>query len=108
MSHTVDRRPNAARTDLSLSWNHNVPGLARSKVFVRFVMNNIFNNMSIESFNTTIQGRGQDTTMAAFNPFTTTPVEGVNWKKGPSFGQPTSPTSYQSPREYNISVGFRF
>jgi hypothetical protein len=24
------------------------------------------------------------------------------------FGQPTSPASYQSPREFNFSVGFRF
>ncbi len=36
------------------------------------------------------------------------PVEGVHWKKGPSYGQPTSPTSYQSPRDFNVSVGFRF
>ena len=96
------------RTDLSLSWNHDVPSLARSQLFFRFVMQNIFNNMSVENFNTTILGRSSDTTMAAFNPFTEKPVEGVNWKKGPAFGQPTSPTSYQSPREYNFSVGFRF
>jgi len=37
-----------------------------------------------------------------------TPVEGGDWKKGRSFGQPTSPISDQSPREYNISIGFRF
>ncbi|HEX8029019.1 MAG TPA: carboxypeptidase regulatory-like domain-containing protein [Vicinamibacterales bacterium] len=96
------------RTDLSLSWNHDVPALARSQVFLRFVMQNIFNNMNVENFNTTIQGRSQDSTMAAFNPFNTVPVEGVHWKRGPSFGEPTSPTSYQSPREYNFSVGFRF
>jgi hypothetical protein len=35
-------------------------------------------------------------------------VEGVNWKKGPSFGQAISPNSYQSPRDYSFSVGFRF
>ena len=47
-------------------------------------------------------------TLAAFNPFTETPVEGVNWKKGPSYGQPTSPNSYQAPRDFSFSVGFRF
>ena len=46
--------------------------------------------------------------MAAFNPFTTVPVENVNYVKGPSFGQASSPNSYQSPREFNFSVGFRF
>jgi outer membrane receptor for ferrienterochelin and colicin len=99
---------NIWRTDLSLAWNHKVPALSNAQVFLRFVMTNVFNNMSIDSFNTTIQGRAQDSTMAAFNPFTSTPVEGVNWKKGPSFGQPASPSSYQSPREFNVSVGFRF
>jgi hypothetical protein len=96
------------RTDLSLSWNHSVPGWRSSQVFVRFVATNVFNNQSIDSFNTTIISRTGDSTLAAFNPFTETPVEGVNWKKGPSFGQPTSPSSYQSPRDYNVSVGFRF
>lgn len=96
------------RTDLSLSWNRTVPGPGQAQVFVRFVINNIFNNTGIESFNTTIQGRSQDSTLAAFNPFTEKPVAGVSWKKGPSYGQATSPTSYQSPRDFNISAGFRF
>jgi outer membrane receptor for ferrienterochelin and colicin len=99
---------NIWRTDLSLTWNHDVPALRRSQVFLRFVVNNVFNNLRVDSFNTTIQGRSQDSTLAAFNPFASTPVEGVNWKKGPAFGQPTSPTSYQSPRDFNVSVGFRF
>jgi hypothetical protein len=46
--------------------------------------------------------------MTAFNPFTTTPVEGVNWKKDSLFGQPSSPSSYQAPRDASFSVGFRF
>ncbi|MFN2239988.1 MAG: TonB-dependent receptor domain-containing protein, partial [Thermoanaerobaculia bacterium] len=50
----------------------------------------------------------------AFNPFTTTPVEGVHWKKGPNFGQPTTPTtfaqagSFQLPLTYRFSLGVRF
>ena len=96
------------RTDLSLSWNRKVPGLAKAQVFLRAVMNNVFNNAALTSFNTTIIGKSGDSTLAAFNPFTTTPVEGVNWKKGPSFGQAVSPNSYQNPREYNLSIGFRF
>ena len=102
------RFDNIWRTDVSLSWNHKVPSRARTQVFLRFVVNNVFNNLRVDSFNTTIQGRSQDSTMAAFNPFTTTPVEGVHWKKGPAFGQPVSPSSYQSPRDFNVSVGFRF
>ena len=94
------------RTDMSVSWNHKIVG--RTEVFARFVMNNVFNNQRVDSFNTTIISRTGDSTLAAFNPFTEKPLEGVNWKKGPSYGQPTSPSSYQSPRDFNVSVGFRF
>jgi hypothetical protein len=92
----------AWRTDLSLTWNHRVVG--KSEVFFRAVMNNVFNNSALTSFDTTIVTTG----MAAFNPFTTAPVENVNWKKGPSFGQPVSPSSYQSPRDFYFSFGVRF
>ena len=96
------------RTDLSLSWNRRLPGWTSAQVFFRGVVTNAFNTLRIDSFNTTIIGRSGDTTLAAFNPFSETPVEGVHWKKGPSFGRPTSPSSYQSPRDFNFSVGFRF
>lgn len=94
------------RTDLSLSWDRKVFGAA--EVFFRAVVNNVFDNQGLDGFNTTILGPTNDSTLAAFNPFTTTPVEGVNWKKGPAFGQPSSPSSYQSPRAFNFSVGVRF
>ncbi len=98
------------RTDASISWNRRlpIPKLPNAQIFARAVMNNVFNNLRVTSFNTTTLGRTNDTTLAAFNPFTTTPVEGVNYKKGPSFGQPVSPSSYQSPRDFNFSVGLRF
>jgi hypothetical protein len=98
------------QTDMSLSWNHHVPvfKLSTSQVFARVVVYNVMNNLRVDGFNTTIISRTGDNTLAAFNPFTTTPVEGVNWRKGPNFGQPVSPSSYQSPRELNFSVGFRF
>jgi hypothetical protein len=98
------------RTDLSLSWTRKVPlpKLPNAQIFFRAVVNNIFNNLRVDGFNTTIISRTGDTTLAAFNPFTEQPVEGKNWKKGPSFGQPTSPGSYQSTRDFYFSVGFRF
>lgn len=96
------------RTDVSLSWNRRLPGLARAQVFFRGVVNNVFNHLRMDGFNTSIISRTGDATLAAFNPFTERPVEGTHWRRGPSFGQATSPTSYQSPREFNFSVGFRF
>jgi hypothetical protein len=46
--------------------------------------------------------------MAAFDPFTETPVEGVNWELGPTFGEPTRATDYQQPRTIRFSFGLRF
>lgn len=95
-------------TDLSLSWSLGLPGWKSPEVFARFVCNNVFDEDSLTSFNTTVLGKSNDSSLQAFNPFTTEPVEGVHWKKGPSFGQATSPSSYQSPRTYYFSAGIRF
>jgi hypothetical protein len=102
------QRDNIWRTDLSLSWTHKLPQLKRGQLFFRAVMTNVFNHTRIDGFNTTILGKSTDSTLAAFNPFTETPVYGVNWKYGPSYGQPTGPGSYQAPREFSFSGGIRF
>lgn len=102
------RFEDSTATDLSLSWSYALPVLNATKVFARFVVNNVFNEDALTSFNTTVLGKSNDSSMTAFNPFTTTPAEGVNWKKGPNFGKASSPNSYQSPRNYYFSAGFRF
>ncbi len=63
------------RTDLSLSWNYKI--YKKTQIFFRAVAGNVFNNQALQGFNTSVTTSG----MASFNPFTTTPVEGVNWKK---------------------------
>ena len=45
---------------------------------------------------------------AAFNPFTTTPVQGVNWDLGPIFGLATSRFAYTTPQSARITFGVRF
>jgi len=64
----------------------------------------VFNNQALQGFNNVVTTSG----MTSFNPFTTTPVEGVNWKKDSLYGQASSPSSYQAPRDFSFSVGFRF
>ncbi|MFL6247048.1 MAG: carboxypeptidase regulatory-like domain-containing protein [Thermoanaerobaculia bacterium] len=46
----------------------------------------------------------------AFNPFTTTPVEGTNYAFNPNFGKPVAGdvNSYQLARTFQMSFGFRF
>ena len=45
---------------------------------------------------------------APFNPFTTTPVQGVNWAKGPIFGTAVNRLAWTSPRQFRLSFGVRF
>ena len=45
---------------------------------------------------------------APFNPFTTTPVQGVNWNYGPNFGKALNRFAYTTPRMFRMSFGVRF
>ncbi|MEO6487627.1 MAG: TonB-dependent receptor, partial [Thermoanaerobaculia bacterium] len=103
-------------TSTNLALNYLSPPLKGAKLFVQTDIINIFNESGVEYPAT---GRGnviQQTvfvnrtrsTLTAFNPFTTKPVEGVHWAKSPTFGQPTNRDAYQDPREYRLSVGVRF
>jgi hypothetical protein len=47
-------------------------------------------------------------TLAKFNPFTTTPVQGVNWNLAPDFGTPINRLAYDSPRTFRVTFGVRF
>ena len=44
----------------------------------------------------------------AFNPFTTTPVEGVHWAKSPTFGRALNRFAYTTPRTFSVNFGVRF
>lgn len=45
---------------------------------------------------------------ATFDPFTTTPTEGVNWAKGPNFGNAVNRNAWTSPRQLRLTFGVRF
>ena len=47
-------------------------------------------------------------TLARFNPFTETPVQGVNWNYGANFGTPVNRFAFTSPRMFRLSFGVRF
>jgi hypothetical protein len=104
-------------TDLGI--NFYLPVTHGAQLFLEGDLLNIFNNQGVEDpdfVNQTVNTRrqtaclqtGTTTRCTAFNPFTTTPVEGINWQKGPIFGQPTSASAYQTPRTYRFSVGLKF
>jgi Carboxypeptidase regulatory-like domain/TonB dependent receptor-like, beta-barrel len=126
------RLANLWRTDLALNWSRRL-GVRNSELFLRGTILNVFNRLELTNFtyggadgtcgtggciNTTIQTNRQVTSLPRFNPFTETPVEGVNWRKAPNtaaaglpsngFGTPTSRFAYQTPRTYGFSFGVRF
>ncbi|HVT48983.1 MAG TPA: TonB-dependent receptor [Vicinamibacterales bacterium] len=103
------------RTDLSLNYTRRMgPGAHALELFGRFQVFNIFNqfqafNITAGQINTTVLTAANDPDdFQVFNPFTETPVEGVNWEKGSKFGQPVSSTAYTLPRTFQFSVGVRF
>ena len=93
-------------------------------------MLNVFNQFQLCACGSTVFGTGSaanaggvnlqrlDTTVltpgttasryAAFNPFTTTPVRGVNWDYGPIFGTALNRFAYTTPRTVRMSFGVRF
>lgn len=94
------------RTDLSLNYSLN---LGRFEIFLQPEILNIFDEDGAIAVNTTdIDTAVTDGSLQPFNPFTETPVEGVHFTLGENFGQPTSDASFQQPRVYRFSVGFRF
>ena len=121
------RFDNVSRTDLSI--NYRVPVAGGVELFVKGDLMNTFNEQAqiggattvITPRNTTKACGNGTVRCAAFNPFTDTPVEGVNYailtpelaqKLGlaPSlaFGAPSGAAYYQLPRTYQFSLGVRF
>jgi hypothetical protein len=76
--------------------------LGRAELFVEPELINAFNQSAVRSGNTTV------TELAAFNPFTDTPVAGTNYKLSSKFGQARNSSDYATPRTYRVSVGVRF
>jgi hypothetical protein len=95
------------RTDLSLNYAFLWNTLGRQiEVYLQPEVINVLDEDNLINFDTTVEGP-QDG-MAPFDPFTETPVEGVHWRRGDDFGQPTDEDDFQQPRTFRFSVGFRF
>jgi hypothetical protein len=114
------RTPNVFRTDLTFNYAFRVGGL---DLFVKPEVINVFNSLHVDTtantfFDASVMtadngGVCRDSPLpgqrcVAFNPFTTTPVEGLNWQKGPNFGKAINPLGFQQPRTYRVGLGLRF
>jgi outer membrane receptor protein involved in Fe transport len=131
-SNRGERRwDDVSRTDLAVNWELPIRGVG---LFIETEVLNVFNQQQqiggattvITSRNTTPACGGGTVRCQAFNPFTDTPVEGVNYAlltpdvaatlrsrgftipESQVFGSPISSSSYQLPRTYQLSLGVRF
>jgi len=117
------------RTDVAANYVYRIPG-TRMQLFGQLQMLNVFNQFQLCACGSTVFGTGSaanaggvnlqriDTTVltpgttasrfAAFNPFTTTPVRGVNWDYGPIFGTAVNRFGYTTPFTFRMSFGVRF
>ena len=103
------RTDTVTRTDLALNYSFfiNIGG-GQLELFLQPEVLNVFNESAVVDVNTSVQTSVNSGSMESFNPFTTEPVEGVNWQKGTNFGTPTGDDDYQQPRTFRFSVGLRF
>jgi outer membrane receptor protein involved in Fe transport len=105
-------------TDLALNYGFVFNAWGREvEVFVQPEVINVFNEDGVVDphgldGNEGILRAGQrapnGVLLQPFNPFTSTPVEGVNWAKAANFGTPLDQNDFQQPRTFRFSVGFRF
>jgi hypothetical protein len=115
----------AYRTDLATNYDFKVGAGARTvDLFVQAqVLNvfgqealcgcggNVFSNggsVDLSRIDTSVLTKSNTPSLAAFNPFTTTPIAGTNYQLGPNFGTALSRFAYTSPREFRVSFGVRF
>ncbi|HVT18210.1 MAG TPA: TonB-dependent receptor [Thermoanaerobaculia bacterium] len=104
------RTDNISATDLAVSYSFLFGALGKdAEIFLEPQVLNVFNQKGvITPNNTDVQDATNTAGLLGFNPFTTKPVEGVNWNRGPKFGKAQIPTDYQTPRTFRFSVGLRF
>ncbi|HEY7292734.1 MAG TPA: TonB-dependent receptor [Vicinamibacterales bacterium] len=113
------------RTDLAANYVYHVRHLGTTEVFGQLQVLNVFNQFQLCGCGGTVFQNGGSVTQtridqtvltpitnpsqyASFNPFTTQPVQGVNWALGPNFGTALNRFAYTTPRTLRVSFGVRF
>jgi hypothetical protein len=110
------------RSDLSVNYGYRIGKLGGSQpeLFVHGEVLNVFNQFQLCGCGESVFRNGGITDLttigqgvrvintAPFNPYTTQPVQGVNWDYAPNFGTALSALAYTTPRLFRFSVGVRF
>jgi hypothetical protein len=114
------------RTDMAVSYTHALKALHGIQLFGQLQVLNVLDQFQLCACgaSTVFQDGGfvnttridqsvrtsvtNPTLYQPFNPFTTAPVEGVNWAKGPNFGKALNRLAYTTPRTLRLTFGVRF
>jgi outer membrane receptor for ferrienterochelin and colicin len=118
------RTEKSRRTDFAANYSYRVPGARSVEAFVQAQLLNIFNvqdmcacgadvfnnggNMAVSRIGSGVLNPVNSSSLRAFNPFTETPVLGVNWNYNTNFGTPLNRFAFTSPRTVRMSFGVRF
>ncbi len=112
------------RTDMAANYSHRVPGSRSAEAFLQVQVLNIFNVQDLCACGSDVFNNGggvalsrigsgvltpvSTPSLTPFNPFTTTPEEGVNWNYNTNFGRPLNRFAFTSPRTFRMTFGLRF
>ncbi len=106
------RAESSSSTDVAATFSYRVPGATQAQLFLKADVLNLLDDSAVVNpffLNTgVLTNVSTPARYAAFNPFLETPVEGVHWDLGPTFGQAQSRFAYQIPRTFRMSMGIRF
>jgi hypothetical protein len=103
------RTETVTRTDFSLNYSFFIDiSDHQLEIFLQPEVTNLFNEHAVTDPNNSVYTYRNDDSLVAFDPFTETPVEGVNWRKGDSWGEAQSEVDYQVARTIRFSLGIRF
>lgn len=104
------RTPTVTHVDLALNWSRRFGAV---EAFIQPQVINVLDRHSVATNEPTLVDQGVSTAvydagLQPFDPFATRPVEGVHYRRSPTFGQAMSPEAYQQPRTFRVSLGIRF
>jgi outer membrane receptor for ferrienterochelin and colicin len=112
------------RTDLAINYSYRIPRASSVEAFVQAQIVNLFNvqdmcacgsdvfnnggNVAVSRIGSGVLNPVNSPSLTPFNPFTETPVQGVNWNYNTNFGTPLNRFAFTSPRMFRMSFGVRF
>jgi outer membrane receptor for ferrienterochelin and colicin len=118
------RTESSRRTDFAANYVYRVPGSSSVEAFFQAQVLNIFNiadmcacgadvfnnggNVALSRIGSGLLTPVNSAAMQPFNPFTTAPVQGVNWNYNTNWGTPLNRFAFTSPRTFRMSFGLRF